>query len=141
MKAEEPSPVVMQIDPDQLARVYIKIRDAKMAATATYEKADAAFKAKLKMIENVLLGYLNDGKMESVKTESGTFYKQEDVLPRGEDWGAFYEWVKENDAFDFLERRIKKTEVKTYMEAHDGELPPGVAVMREYVVRVRRNNT
>jgi hypothetical protein len=132
---------VTQIDPDQLARVYIRIRDAKAAATAAYEKEDQAFKAKMKLIENVLLGYLNDGNMESVKTQSGTFYKQEDILPRAEDWGTFYEWIKENDAFDFLEKRIKKTEVKTYMEAHDNETPPGVAVMREYVVRVRRNNT
>ena len=138
---EETVQATFAIDPDQLARVYIKIRDAKMAATAAHEKADAEFKRKLKLIENVLLGFLNDGGMESVKTESGTFYKQEDILPRGEDWGAFYEWVKENDAFEFLERRIKKTEVKTYMESHDGELPPGVAVLREYVVRVRRNNT
>lgn len=130
-----------KVDVNRLARVYIRIRDAKQAATSAYEAEDRKFKEKLKMIENVLLSYLNDGNIESVRTEEGVFYKQQDILPRGEDWGAFYEWVKENDAFDFLERRIKKTEVKTYMESHDGELPPGVSVMREYVVRVRRNNS
>jgi hypothetical protein len=138
---EETAPVIAQIDPDQLARVYIKIRDARAAATAAHEKNDKGLKDKMKLIENVLLGYLNDGKMESVRTESGTFYKQEDILPRAEDWGTLYEWIKENDAFDFLEKRIKKTEVKTYMDSHDNETPPGVAVMREWAVRVRRNNT
>lgn len=128
-----------KIDPEQLARVYIKIRNAKAAATAAYERQDADFKAKLKLIETTLLGFLQENNVTSVRTNDGTFYKEESIIPTGADWGAFYEWVKENDAFDFLERRIKKTEVKTYMDTHDGHVPPGVSVFREYVVRVRKN--
>ena len=47
--------------------------------------------------------------------------------------------MKQNDAFDALERRIKKTFVSEYMENNGGAIPPGVSVYRQYAVRVRRN--
>jgi hypothetical protein len=51
----------------------------------------------------------------------------------------FYGWIKDNDAFDALERRVKKTFVTEFMETHEGGLPPpGITVSREYVVRVRK---
>jgi hypothetical protein len=37
-----------------------------------------------------------------------------------------------------LERRFKKTFVKDYRESNEGAIPPGVSVMREFTVRVRR---
>jgi hypothetical protein len=38
-----------------------------------------------------------------------------------------------------LEKRIKKTFVQEWMDAHEGTPPPGVNVYREFVVRVRRS--
>ena len=127
------------MDLDQIVRVYVKIRDARAAASKEAKERDAELKDKLSKLEAVLLNHLNETKADSVKTSEGTFYRQEDLIPTGSDWEAFYAWVKENDAFDALERRIKKTFIAEYIEAHDGEIPPGVSVYREHVVRVRRS--
>ena len=62
------------------------------------------------------------------------------MIPTGQDWEAFYDWIKEHDAFDALERRIKRTFVSKYMDDNDGAIPPGVNVFRRYTVEVRKNN-
>ncbi len=128
------------MDLNQLTGAHIKVRDARAALKREFEASDGELKAAQEKIEAKMLAFLNDSGTTSAKTDSGTFYKQEDLIPAGADWNAFYGWIVENDAFDALERRIKKTFIKEYIESHDGEVPPGVSVFREYVIRVRRGN-
>lgn len=127
------------MDLGKLVKTYIKIRDARAEKKKAFELEDGQLKESLGKIEAVLLGHLNTTGGESVRTDEGTFYKQEEITPTGSDWDRLYAWVKEEDAFDALERRIKKTFIKEYMDTHEGALPPGVSVHREYVVRVRRS--
>ena len=122
-----------------MVKAYIKIRDKRAEIKKAFEEQDKALKEKLELIEGEMLRHMQETGIESIKTAAGTFYKQEDITPTGSDWDAFYTWVKTNDAFDALERRIKKGFIKEYMETHEGGIPPGVSVYREYVVRVRRS--
>ena len=107
-------------------------------ARRAWEEADAKLKLKQEVIESAMLKFLIDNKMDSVKTPVGTFYRQEEIMPAGADWDLIYKFITDNDAFEMLERRIKKGFVKEYMETNNGSVPPGVTVHREYVVRVRR---
>lgn len=127
------------MDINKLVSVYTKIRDKRGEIKRAYEAEDNKLKADLEKIEAVFLNHLSKGNAESVRTDAGTFYRQKDVIPSASDWGVFYDWIKENDAFDALERRIKKTFIVDHMEANDGELPPGVSTFTRYVVRVRKN--
>jgi hypothetical protein len=127
------------MDTNRLVKTYVKMRDARNALKREYEEKDTALKEQMTKIENTMLKLLQDSNIDSIKTEAGTFYRQEEITPTGSDWQAFYDWVKANDAFDALERRIKKTFVAEFMETHDGAVPPGVSVYRQYVCRVRRN--
>lgn len=127
------------IDLGKVTKAHINIRDARSALKKQFDTADADLKAAQVKLEAAMLGHLNQHGTESVRTEAGTFYRQEEITPSGSDWSAFYDWIKEHDAWDALERRIKKTFVKEFAEAHNGQLPPGVSVHREYVVRVRRS--
>ena len=127
------------MDTNKLVKAFVAIRDARSEAKKIFEAGDSALKAKQERLEAEMLKFLLDTKTDSVRTEHGTFYRQEDIIPRGEDWDAFYKWVAKNDAFDALERRIKKTFVAEYMAANKGKIPPGVSVLREFVVRVRRS--
>lgn len=127
------------MDINLLTKAYIKMRDARQTLKRQFDEEDQKLKGKMERLEGEMLKFLQDNNTDSVKTTSGTFYRQEEVTPTGSDWDAFYTWVAKNDAFDALERRIKKTFVKEYMETHDGAIPPGVSVYREYVVRVRRS--
>jgi hypothetical protein len=135
--APAPPPTAV-LDVNAVTAAYIKIRDARTDAKRVFEAEDDRLKAAQERLESVLLSHLNIHGMETVRTEAGTFYKQEEIKPSCADWTAYYAWIKENDAFDGLEKRVGKTFIKDFMEAHDGMLPPGVSVHRESVVRVRR---
>lgn len=126
------------MDTARLVRAYLKMRDTRTENKRVFEEGDNKIKEQMGKVEATLLRFLNESQIESVATPAGTFYKQEEVTPTGSDWDALYEWIKRHDAFDALERRIKKTFVKEYMETNGGAIPPGVSVYREHVVRVRR---
>lgn len=124
---------------EKLVKTYIKMRDALTEKRRAFEAEERDIKEKMKILEGALLQHLQDAGAESVQTKAGTFYRQIEVTPSGSDWDAFYKWVAEHNEFEALERRIKKTFIKDYMETHEGTLPPGVSVYKEYVVRVRRS--
>lgn len=124
---------------DRFAKVYVKIRDKRAELKAAFDKQDTELKMQQEKLETAMLAQMNATGLKSARTEFGTVYRQEEVKPSASDWDSLYRWIKDNDAFDALERRIKKTFVTEYMETHDGSLPPGVSVHREFVVRVRRS--
>lgn len=127
-----------EVDLGQVTRAHINIRDARSALRKEYDQADEKLQEAQDQLEAVMLEHLNKHDINAVRTEAGTFFKQEEITPSAGDWNALYDWIKDNDAWDALERRIKKTFIREYQEAHQGGLPPGVSVYREYVVRVRR---
>lgn len=127
------------MDIEKLTKVYVRIRDARAKATAEYEKQDAKMKADMERIGNELLRWMQENKLKNVRTELGTVYVETDLKPSAADWDAVYRFITDNDAFDLLERRLKKTFVKEYMEANEGAVPPGVNVHQELVARVRRS--
>lgn len=127
------------MDYSKLTKAYIAIRDARHALRQEFEEKDKDLKAKQDRLESEMLRLLQESNTDSVKTEFGTFYRQEEITPSCSDWDTFYHWIASNEAFDALERRIKKTFVKEYMDTHGGAVPPGVNVYREYAVRVRRS--
>jgi hypothetical protein len=129
----------MTVDLNKITKAYLRLRDQRDELRRTYTDQDNVLKEKQERLEAAALAFLNETGQESARTVNGTVYRQEDVIPTGSDWERFYEWVKENDAFDALERRIKKGFVASYMEEHEGAPPPGVSVLRRYVVRVRRS--
>lgn len=129
----------MTINIDRLAKAFINLRDARAELKKKFTAEDEDLKAKQEIINSEMLRFLNETGQKSASTESGTVYKQEEITPTGSDWDAFYRWVVQHDAFEALEKRIKKGFIKEYMEAHEGGIPPGVSVYREYVVRVRRS--
>jgi hypothetical protein len=132
------APATPQLDLAKIVKAHINIRDARQQLKKQFDKADADLVAAQTKLENAMLDHLNKSGSEAVRTEHGTFYAQEEMTPSASDWNALYAWIKEHDAWEALERRIKRTFVREYAEAHNGGLPPGVSVFRERIVRVRR---
>jgi hypothetical protein len=80
--------------------------------------------AQLATIEGFMLEHLNTHGMESVRTDGGTFYKQEEIKPNIVDDAAFFAWIKENDAFDAMQRRVKRRlRQGIHGDARDGRRP------------------
>lgn len=134
----EPAPVAFDLG--QVTRAHLNIRNARAQLKADFDKSDLELKQSQEKLEAVMLNHLNTHGMESVRTEAGTFYRQLEIKPSAGDWQAVYDWVKAHDAWDLLERRLKKTFIAEFMEQHNGELPPGVNVIREWVMRVRKSS-
>ena len=131
---------VTLLDYEKLVTAYRNIREHKQELNRAHDAIIKELDEKLEKLEGVMLAVLNDNKGEGVRTAAGTFFRKLEVIPTGSDWEAFYSWIKEHDAFDALERRIKRTFVSKYMEDNDGAIPPGVSVFRKYTVQVRKNN-
>jgi hypothetical protein len=130
--------LAQRYDMNEIAKAYIALREARRQAKKRWENEDARFKAGLEKLEAIMLAHLNETNADAVRTDSGTFYKQEAITPLASDWQLVYDWIKEHDAWDMLERRVKSTFIKEFQEAHDGALPPGISVYREFVIRVRK---
>lgn len=134
-------------DYNRLIKAHHKIDDARKELKRGYTADDQKLLDQLEKLETTMLGILNEnfgvGGTASIAGTAGTFYREDDVTPRADDWDRFYRWIAENDAFEALEKRVTKTFVKKFMETHkdaDGnpELPPGISVFRKFIVRVRR---
>jgi hypothetical protein len=126
----------MQID--ELVQIQQQIKAARSEAKREWEANDNALKADEERVEMAILKFLMDNNIKSVRTDFGTAFQMEDIIPTCSDWTAFYDWVRDHDAFDALEKRIKKTYVKEMMEM-TGKIPDGVSIIRQNVVRVRKN--
>ena len=132
-------PTADQVKLDKITETYVKIRDARSDLKKKYEAEDLALKVQLETLDSFLLGRLQELGVESVRTKHGTVYQSVTVKPSCEDWNGFYAWIAEHEAFDALERRVKKSFITTYMEDNKGELPPGINVTQEYTVTIRRS--
>jgi hypothetical protein len=123
---------------DKAAATYVKIRDKRSELKKAWEVEDLKLKDQIDTIEGFFLETLRDLGIESARTKHGTIYRSLDVKPSCEDWNAFYAWIAENEAFDALERRVKKSFITQFMEDNKDELPPGITVVKEYIAKVLR---
>ena len=130
---------------EQLAHEYRVIRDGRKAATSAYKKQDARYTKALENIGGAMLQFLSDTGQHGSQTTEGTFWKEEDILPSAADWDVYYAFLIENDLVaEGLEKRIKKTFVKTYMKPDLNKkvnIPPGLNVLRKDIVKVRKPGT
>ena len=123
---------------DKLVKRFVGLREARAAENAKAEAVDKEFKELLKAVENELLRRADVEGVEGFKTEFGTTYKDVNMSASFADEDTFYNFVRKSGDLEFFERRIKIAHLKEYMANHDGQLPPGLNVFREYTMRVRK---
>jgi hypothetical protein len=132
-------PTAEQVKIDKVTETYVKIRDARSVLKKEYEAKDLELKAQLETLDAFFLETLQTLGVESVRTKHGTVYQSTSIKPSCMDWNAFYTWIAENEAFDALEKRVKKSFIVDYMNDNKDELPPGISVLKEYTVTIRRS--
>lgn len=131
--------LVPTINVDQLVAAYTAIRNARNAAKAAFDKQDAALEEDMIKLRAVILEQMNATGAKSIATEHGTAYRVLKTKPSAADWSAIYGWIMENpERFELLEKRLKPTFIDHYAEEHDGAIPPGINVHRQYEVSVRK---
>ena len=124
---------------DDLVNVYLTIRSEREKLKASWEVKDGELEQDMKSLEQSMLTICNDTNASSIRTESGTVIRSLKERFTTNDWGNFKKFVLDNEAIDLLERRIHQGNFKEFMAEHkDDGLPPGVNVMREFTIVVRK---
>jgi len=125
---------------DKLVKVYLKIRDKRKELQIEYDKKDEYLKDTLKEVETALLDVCKETGADSLRTDFGTVSRRVSKRYWTTDWSSMYEFVKDNDQLDLLERRIAQGNMSTYLEENPDKLPPGLNVDSKYAVTVRRKS-
>jgi hypothetical protein len=129
----------MSVNAEQMVDAYLAIRNERERILREYEAQDVRLKEDMAKIEAALLSVCNDINADSIKTTNGTVIRKLNERYFCQDWENFREFVLEHRALELFEKRIHQGNFKQFMEDHDGEgLPPGVSVMREFGITVRK---
>ena len=115
------------------------IRTEREKLKSGWEVEDGELEQEMKLLEQSMLTVCNDTNASSIRTESGTVIRSLKERFTTNDWDNFKKFVLDNKAIDLLERRIHQGNFKEFMAEHKDEgLPPGVNVMREFTIVVRK---
>lgn len=129
------------MDTEHLVEAYINIRGQREKLLREFESADELLKEDLRKLEMALLDVCNTINADSIKTKHGTVMRKINERFFCQDWDNFYRYVLENEAVQLLERRIHQGNFREHLKDIEGDgLPPGVNVMREFGVSVRKSS-
>jgi len=123
---------------DEAIAAYVKLRDAKAQLKKQHDEKAAGIKEKMDLLEGAILKAFQSTGTESARTASGTAYIKTTTSATIADRDVFLKFVRENDAWEFLENRVNKTAVDEYRREHQ-DVPPGVNFSAMVTLGVRRD--
>ena len=123
---------------DRLAKVYVKIRDRISDITKVYETEVETLKAQQAQVSSTMKDQLRSMGSLSAKTEYGTVSLITKTRYYAMDKDAFKRFVIENDAADLYEQRVAQKNMAEFLEKNPGNVPPGLNIVSEIEVAVRR---
>jgi hypothetical protein len=122
---------------DEVIAEYRRIRDEKKEFLDKQAVVVADYDRKLNQITNALLDLMNKQGVDHITTKSGTAYRRTVSRLKVNDWDEAFSFLKEHELWHLLERRLSKTGVEEYVEAHQENFP-GTAIDVEAVVQIRK---
>jgi hypothetical protein len=122
---------------DDVIAAYVKLRTKKGAIETAAKEEVAGINEKLQRLENWLRVKADELGVTSFKTGHGTAFITTVDFANVADWDAVLKFVKDNNAYDMLERRVNKTAIRGYIEANKS-VPAGVNYGTKLEVNVRK---
>lgn len=126
------------MDANQLVKVYIKIRDAKERKVKQHEEELAVLEQQLDTVEQELLAICKATGQDGGKTENGSFTRTVKTRYWTSDWDSMYQFIKDHDAPELLERRVHQGNFKDFIQENPDKMPEGMNVDARYSITVRR---
>lgn len=124
---------------NELVKIYLTIRSEKEKIEAEWKARNEELAADMKVLEGQMLDTCNKENVSSMRTESGTVIRKLNERYTVSDGDNFRKFVLENGVVELFEARIHQGNFKEFINEHKGEgLPPGVNVMREFSIVVRK---
>lgn len=127
----------MTVNVDDVIATYMKLRSQKEAIEAEVKDRVSGIKVKMEKLEAWIKEQADAQGVTSFKTKHGTAFLTTTDYANVADWDAVLGFIRENEAFDMLEKRISKTAVRGYIDANKA-VPPGVNYGTKLEVNVRK---
>jgi len=127
----------MTVNVDDVVATYMKLRSQKESIEAEVKDRVSTIKAKMEKLEAWIKEQADAQGVTSFKTKHGTAFITTTDYANVGDWDAVLGFIRENEAFDMLEKRISKIAVRGYIEANKA-VPPGVNYGTKLEVNIRK---
>lgn len=129
----------MSVKLDEVIRLYVRLRDQRSDLEKVLKEQLDPIKKDMEKLESYLLRELTSLGVSSFKTEGGTAFITTKEWATVRDWEVTLRFIRENAAYDLLERRVSKIAVRTLVDG--GTTPPGVDYGTKLGVNIRRPNS
>lgn len=127
----------MTVNVDDVVATYMKLRSQKEAIEAEVKDRVSTIKAKMEKLEAWIKEQADVQGVTSFKTKHGTAFLTTTDYANVADWDAVLDFIRTQEAFDMLEKRISKIAVRGYIEANKA-VPPGVNYGTKLEVNIRK---
>ena len=115
----------------------LRLRSEAQAEIDAYETLITPLKQRIAELENLVFMTMSALGKDSVPTPYGTPYKSKLVRFNVEDWDRFVEFVKENNAWEYINKAVTKAPAQSYLDAN-GQPPPGIVVTNVVNLNIRK---
>ena len=124
---------------DELVKVYLTIRNERERIEAEWAVKDKELKVELDVLAQTFMTHCNESNAKSIRTDYGTVIRKLNERYTVSDGTAFRKFVMDNEMPELLEARIAQANFKEFIAERKADgLPPGVNVMREFTIVVRK---
>jgi hypothetical protein len=122
---------------DDLIGKYVQLRDKEAEIKERHKEELKPYKDAMAKLEKALQDMLQEQGVNSMKGAHGTVYRQEVSNLKVTDFNETLQYIKDNERWDLLEKRVNKTVVQEIQQ--EGEDVPGTEIERTLKVQVRRS--
>lgn len=123
---------------DAMVDQFVRVRDAIKQVEEDNKNKLAPAKEYLEQLNGAILEKLTEVGLESAKTKFGTAYKTVRRSATIADGQAFRDFITGNGMYDLVDWRANAVAVGSFIDANNGELPPGVNYSTFVQIGVRR---
>jgi hypothetical protein len=127
----------MTVNVDDVVATYMKLRDQKAAIEGEVKDKLTTIKNKMEKLESWIKVQADLQGVTSFKTKHGTAFLTTTDYANVENWDAVIGFIRDNEAYDMLEKRVSKTAVRGYIEQTKA-VPPGVNYGTKLEVNIRK---
>jgi uncharacterized protein YydD (DUF2326 family) len=122
---------------DDVIAAYMRLRDKKESMEAAVKEQTKELKEKMEKLEAWIKEQADVQGVTSFKTKHGTAFLTTTDYANVADWDAVLNYIRENDAYDMLEKRVSKVAVRGYIDANKS-VPAGVNYGTKLEVNIRK---
>lgn len=118
-------------------RTYMKLRDQKAVIEGEVKERVSDIKAKMEKLEAFLKAQMDAQGLTSFKSDHGTAFLTTTDYASVADWDSVLDFIRTNEAYDMLEKRVSKMAVRGYIEQTKA-VPPGINYGTKLEINVRK---